>query len=678
MIGNSGSLGLEHPAHHVEEQPTRKMASDASAAKSKTSAHTPIMRSAAEPKRRGALQPPAPAHNSKVAKRAKSSTRKETFQAKAPLPIGKTGKKNARAHKSRKPQTRQSADGWKFRGPKPLPVLEDHRLSDKEKKLELERLMEKLHYEFWLKKDMGHSRLKQARDNYYKTLADYSKLTGVAYQEHFELEALPEVQGISEIQEDEVEEADEASSLGSAVLCGNSEPTCLGASICVIPSEHQQLCEDAKVATQAEEQYCPCYRYWQQCALTLSECGGPGDGTQFQPGHDDYAFYACLASSETETCTWGQNGQVPTLLSWNHMIAPDQQAVAEPPNNGDLMQLQGSQNVSDVRRERLEQDMRGHGFVLDPLLERREGKDPPGTNNAPPNCEVSNPEMLGDGNCDGGAYNTESCNYDGGDCCDSDCRPALHHCGMGGYACQGTRVGVAYDGDFKCDTGKLEQFKTIFETMRDELTLGNARQETNQCDHLTKEEHNNVVQAFNSGVLLGYYADVVQASAVRGGPNLYVNCKLWDEDMNSNPEWFGSLVSHEMGHAAGYSHPKFSGQTYESECENIGSDYCHGHCMEWTSACENHMVFGSESCGFAGFGCKTTCVHSDYCFSLPERVTECLNYMKVHSRADQTFWEKTGNTVSCWFGFDCYAPRCSVMLPMVMVLLSLLMPAVEK
>ena len=32
-------------------------------------------------------------------------------------------------------------------------------------------------------------------------------------------------------------------------------------------------------------------------------------------------------------------------------------------------------------------------------------------------CNVTYPEWVGDGQCDGGEYNTVGCDYDGGDCC---------------------------------------------------------------------------------------------------------------------------------------------------------------------------------------------------------------------------------------------------------------------
>ncbi len=33
-----------------------------------------------------------------------------------------------------------------------------------------------------------------------------------------------------------------------------------------------------------------------------------------------------------------------------------------------------------------------------------------------PDCIVREPQKIGDGTCDGGNYNVESCGYDGGDC----------------------------------------------------------------------------------------------------------------------------------------------------------------------------------------------------------------------------------------------------------------------
>jgi hypothetical protein len=294
-------------------------------------------------------------------------------------------------------------------------------------------------------------------------------------------------------------------------------------------------------------------------------------------------------------------------------------------------------------------DLRSYGFSLEPLLQTQEKGSPPGSSNPPTGCKVSHPEMLGDGNCDGGDYNTELCNYDGGDCCAADCRNAMHECGMSGYQCAGQRQGVRILSEFKCAKSKAKEFTDYYETLRDQLTVGSAMVSQSQCSHLTQEEHNNVAQAFNLGVELGYYAKTQSAAAQKGGPELYIQCKLFETEVGG--DWFGTLITHELGHSAGYSHPKFKKQTFYSECEDIGSDYCQGHCMEWTRACENHGVFGSESCGFAGFGCKTMCVHSDYCFSLPERLTECFGYQKVHSRAE-SLTKRTGAIVESVFGFN--------------------------
>lgn len=225
----------------------------------------------------------------------------------------------------------------------------------------------------------------------------------------------------------------------------------------------------------------------------------------------------------------------------------------------------------------------------------------------------------------------------------------MHQCGVGGYQCAGDREGVRVLAEFKCSSSKTTVFKTYYEQLRDALTIGDAMLSTKQCSHLTQEEHNNVAQAMNLGAELGYYAKTASAAAQKGGPELYIQCGLWNEQIGG--EWFGTLLTHEMGHMAGYSHPKFDVQTYYSECENIGSTYCHGHCMEWTRACENHGVFGSEHCGFAGFGCKTKCVHSDYCYSLPERLTECWGYQKVHSRAE-SLQDRVGGVFESTVGFN--------------------------
>ena len=49
-------------------------------------------------------------------------------------------------------------------------------------------------------------------------------------------------------------------------------------------------------------------------------------------------------------------------------------------------------------------------------------KDPDNARAFPDGCKADVPEWVGDGICDKwGYYNTPSCNYDGGDCCEEDC-----------------------------------------------------------------------------------------------------------------------------------------------------------------------------------------------------------------------------------------------------------------
>mmetsp|Transcript_122422 Transcript_122422/g.225512 ORF Transcript_122422/g.225512 Transcript_122422/m.225512 type:complete len:465 (+) Transcript_122422:1267-2661(+) len=270
-----------------------------------------------------------------------------------------------------------------------------------------------------------------------------------------------------------------------------------------------------------------------------------------------------------------------------------------------------------------------------PAGRREKKKKPDGYMNPPDDlCQVPNPEMLGDGNCDGGLYNIKECNWDGGDCCDKDCRPSFHKCGEKGYKCEGAREGVRVNENFKCDQGKVKEFEDYFDKKRDELTLGKAMV-TAKCTQLKKEEHANVAQAFNLGVELAFSKKTKSAAAQRGGPYLFLDCDLWDDQMGN--DWFGTLVSHEVGHLAGYRHPKFkNGMVYDSKCRPLGSKYCPGHCMEWTSACENHLIYGSSGCGTANTACKTTCVKTEYCFSLPERLTECFGFQKVHSRGESS------------------------------------------
>lgn len=59
----------------------------------------------------------------------------------------------------------------------------------------------------------------------------------------------------------------------------------------------------------------------------------------------------------------------------------------------------------------------------------------------PNECTVSDRTRLGDGRCDAD-YNTEGCNWDGGDCCEETCDPtyAYFECGDAGYDCMDESV----------------------------------------------------------------------------------------------------------------------------------------------------------------------------------------------------------------------------------------------
>ena len=51
-------------------------------------------------------------------------------------------------------------------------------------------------------------------------------------------------------------------------------------------------------------------------------------------------------------------------------------------------------------------------------------------------CGVTSSSFLGDGGCDiYDTYNTDACNWDGGDCCASSCVSSDHTCGGRGYTC---------------------------------------------------------------------------------------------------------------------------------------------------------------------------------------------------------------------------------------------------
>lgn len=61
---------------------------------------------------------------------------------------------------------------------------------------------------------------------------------------------------------------------------------------------------------------------------------------------------------------------------------------------------------------------------------------PPPSTPTTPVCNVQVVQWLGDGYCDYGAYNTEECGYDGGDCCPATCNPTQFFCGSNGYQCE--------------------------------------------------------------------------------------------------------------------------------------------------------------------------------------------------------------------------------------------------
>lgn len=73
----------------------------------------------------------------------------------------------------------------------------------------------------------------------------------------------------------------------------------------------------------------------------------------------------------------------------------------------------------------------------------------------PSECLVTDPSYLGDGYCDtDGDYNTEACDWDGGDCCIETCITDIFTCGLNGFQCLNPcPVAVkAYIGDGWCDT----------------------------------------------------------------------------------------------------------------------------------------------------------------------------------------------------------------------------------
>ena len=67
----------------------------------------------------------------------------------------------------------------------------------------------------------------------------------------------------------------------------------------------------------------------------------------------------------------------------------------------------------------------------------------PAAPDAYPDCRASSISFVGDGDCDGGLYNTRGCAWDGGDCCNSTCAPASYSC-SDDFDCRDTDI---YDSD---------------------------------------------------------------------------------------------------------------------------------------------------------------------------------------------------------------------------------------
>jgi len=71
-------------------------------------------------------------------------------------------------------------------------------------------------------------------------------------------------------------------------------------------------------------------------------------------------------------------------------------------------------------------------------------------------CHVDDSSWIGDGYCDkNGGYNTNACNYDGGDCCPNRCyRSDTYECGVNGYNCLDPRAKQCNtdEGETWCET----------------------------------------------------------------------------------------------------------------------------------------------------------------------------------------------------------------------------------
>lgn len=91
----------------------------------------------------------------------------------------------------------------------------------------------------------------------------------------------------------------------------------------------------------------------------------------------------------------------------------------------------------------------------------------PSASDAFPGCDVSSKSYLGDGDCDGSTYNTLMCGWDGGDCCNSTCVSSTYSC-SGGFDCRDPTApdvypmcdvsSKSYIGDGDCDGGSYNTF----------------------------------------------------------------------------------------------------------------------------------------------------------------------------------------------------------------------------
>lgn len=586
------------------------------------------------------------------------------------------------------------ASGWKYMGPEPLPILEDNRLTYSQKVQELERIIAKLHDEFWIKKKKGYKSLALARNLYYEALEDYKFITTKGCPPSMECEELPAVRGSPPSASSLPATGSSSSSMAEHFSSHAREnrtgapdlsklPACMSdakdTAECKDPHEHCQ--SDQLIKLEDNETgdmtlLCACLVHWRVCAQVACSEEQQEEKEGFIQTLDAYEQEECYLRDDQDVMR--HIGYDPELFHpWD--VSSDKSDVLDGDEGGQTSLLQkqrreklkalkakargsrspgiGSEAVQAARRMLDSFDARHH-------LEELTGARP--NINPPQGCQVSHPLNLGDGRCDHGvgSYNTQACNYDGGDCCQATCRSNVHICGDSGYTCEGTRDPVYWnDDEFECDLGKMDHFKDYVDELRDELVFGESTLSSDRCSEITAEEHDMNVQAYNVGVLMASKGHPVkQAVAQLGGRKMIINCELWDKQENTlDKPYFGTIITHEMGHVAGYGHPLYDENTFESECGSIGGDhdFCPDHCMEWLDACIVHMTHGSKTCGFGNMGCKTTCVRSEYCKSLPERITVCFGYEKVHSRRGlkdhqdrvNNALESVGAKLSSWFGW---------------------------